>query len=526
MKDAAPDIAGAARTWLRQAFACAVVAFAWWRFSDNTVDNDLWGHVLYGQRMLARGGLETTESLSWTAAGLPWINHEVLAEVAMGLVHRFAGGAGLWGMMVVLASATVGWAWNTGAGQTNAQRVTALALLALCTNFIALGYAVRPQLFTYLFFVALLVALRRMLDGRTRAAWFIPPLLALWANTHGGFLAGWLTLLAAVTIETATPLLPIVARRFQPPPVTTRQLVLLATLVGGTLALLVNPWGWELVRWTLATLQLPRPAITEWQPMGFNVGTIPFYSTIALGVVAWTASRAPRRAWELAVWLLFAVMAVRHQRHAPLFGLASLVFLPVHFEDLRQRLAGSAHSLRRLFGRPAVAFITAFALLGAAAWSLAASLRPPRQQPFRIEVPRDTFPVAAIEHLRARQLTGRTITFFDWGQQVLWELPQNPVSFDGRLDTVYPTAVMDAHWRLYAGRDPGPALDLAQAEVALLPSASGGVTLLLHRGWHVAYVDPLATVLTRKPLTAARAPESALRGRVPFPDAPPVLAHR
>jgi len=35
---------------LKLSLVLATLSFAWLRFSDNTVDNDLWGHVLYGQR--------------------------------------------------------------------------------------------------------------------------------------------------------------------------------------------------------------------------------------------------------------------------------------------------------------------------------------------------------------------------------------------------------------------------------------------------------------------------------------------
>ncbi len=515
-----------ANPWLCRAFAFAVLAFAWWRMSENTADNDLWGHVLYGQRMLHRGGLETTETLSWTAAGQPWINHEVLAEIALGLAHRLGGGAGLWALMMVMAGITLGWAWHAGAGPDRGRKLTALALLALCTNFIALGYAVRPQLFTYLFFVALLVALRNFFAGRLAWGFAIPPLLLVWINTHGGFLAGWVILLVAVGAELVAPLLPALQRSLRNELSAARPLPLLALAFAGTLALLANPWGWKLVAWTFGTLQLPRPHIFEWQPMPFNAGSLPFYFTIALGMLAWGVSRQPRRLWEVVVWSLLAALAIKAQRHAPLFGLASLIFLPAHLQELLARVGPHAVSLRDLIRRPAVAIIAALGLFVGGVRCLQASMA--RAYPFSLEVPRTFFPVGAIEFMKAHRLTGNTITFFDWGQQVLWELPDNPVSFDGRLDTVYPVAVMDAHWRLYAGQDPGPALDLARAEVALLPTGGEAYPWLKRRGWKVAYCDALATVLTRQPRVDRPGFGSAedVMGAMRFPDTPPVLATR
>lgn len=529
ISSSAPPPPATPSRWLVRACVFAAVAFLWLRVSDNTVDNDLWGHVLYGQRMLQLRGLETTDALSWTAAGQPWINHEVLAEIALGLTHRLAGGTGLWLMMIGLAALTLGWAWREGGGTTRPQRAAALALLVLCGNFIALGYAVRPQLFTWLAFVALLVSLRRLFSGRT--AWGLAPplLLALWVNTHGGYLAGWLILLLAAATETLGTRLPSLRQALHCTALDVRPSVVLGVSIASTLALLLNPWGWHLVSWTLGTLQLPRPNITEWQPMGLTFASVPFYFTLGLGLAAWLVSRAPRRLWEMLTWALLAFMAARHQRHAPLFGLATVVFLPPHLLALAARLGPATRDLRATLVRPAVGAVLALGLLCGGGWCLRASVAAPREHPLRIEVPRDVFPVAAIDFIRAHRLTGNTLCFFDWGQQVLWELPDNPVSFDGRLDTVYPAAVMDAHWRLYAGQEPGPALDIARAKVALLPTSSPAVGWLLHRHWRIVYGDPLAAVLVNGPATALQpqlAAADAVSGRAPFPDAPPVLAQR
>ena len=150
-----------------------------------------------------------------------------------------------------------------------------------------------------------------------------------------------------------------------------------------------------------------------------------------------------------------------------------------------------------------------------------------------MEVEKNVYPVAAIEFMQARRLFGKTITFFDWGQQILWELPDNPVSFDSRYDTGYPPDVIAAHWDLYSGKALRPEVNWAEAEVALLPTASGGVYLLVQAGWRAVYRDPLATVLVPAhgryaALIAGRLPvlrgAEVLRGRQPFPDAPALLA--
>lgn len=519
---------------MRVAFGFAVAALAWLRFSENSADNDLWGHVLYGQRVLLLGGLEHTEALSWTAAGLPWINHEVWAEVFFGFVHRLAGGTGLWIAMLGLAAVTVIPAWRAGRGRDPAQRLTALGLLAISINAIALGYAVRPQLFTMLLMVLTLLALRALFAGRARWGWAIPVGFAAWANLHGGYFAGWVLLGGAFAAEAVVRTGPSAGKVLG---VTAAggpslgRLAAIATLATG--ALLLNPWGIDLVRWTWQTLLLPRPQIAEWHAPGLSGPAIGVYLLVLVSVLGRLGSRQPRRAWEAVTLALLAGMAVLQLRHAPLFALANLIFTPPHLADALQRLAPQTENLRAWLQRRIVALPLAGALVAAGVLALGASLAPPRLQPFTIEVPNDTYPVTAIAFMHEYGLTGRTLTFFDWGQMVLWELPHNPVSFDGRLDTVYPDAIRDAHWRFYAGEDPGSALALDAAAVALLPTAYGAIDRLRQAGWTLVYRDPLASVLVRDAaqypaLATLRRPvqlgPAATAGRARFPDQPSLLA--
>lgn len=516
-------------------FGSAVAGFAWLRFTENSADNDLWGHVLYGERAALLGGVERVDTLSWTAAGHPWINHEAWAERLLGLVHSAGGSTALWILMVAMAVVTVGWATLSGRGRETGQRWAALGLLGASVNFIAMGYAVRPQLFTMLALVALLFCLRRFLEGRLAWGCALPPIIAVWVNLHGGFLAGLVVLLIAAVSEILSHVFPDLTRVLHcaPPPWRPGWRRIAGFVLVAFLAVSLNPWGFDLLRWTIQSVRLPRPDITEWQPVGFSLASIPFWVVLIVSVAAWAVSRRPRRLWAAAVLAVLAAMAVLHRRHAPLFGLANLMFTPAHVFDAVDRFLERMPTLVKIARASAARVLLGLAGLGVFVGCLGSSVAAPRGHPFAIEVPRDTYPVAAIAFIRDNALTGNTITFFDWGQEVLWELPDNPVSFDGRLDTVYDEAVMDAHWDLFHGRRLQPALALDRARVALLPTESGGVDLLHHVGWATVYRDPLATVLVKsagefpalrgRRLPVLAGPE-ATAGREKFPDAPARLA--
>ena len=59
------------------------------------VDPDLWGHVKYGQEVIADGCLPETATHTYTAEGFRWINHENLSEIAVALVYEHLGVYGL-----------------------------------------------------------------------------------------------------------------------------------------------------------------------------------------------------------------------------------------------------------------------------------------------------------------------------------------------------------------------------------------------------------------------------------------------
>jgi hypothetical protein len=519
---------------LQGSFLLAVGSFGWLRFSDNTVDNDLWGHVLYGQRYWLHGQVRGTEMLSWTAAGHNIINHEYLAEIVMGWIHQLGGGPGLWLYMMGMALVTVLIAFRAGRGPRGIYTWAALALLAASTNFIALGFAVRPQLFTTLGIVLELVLLQRIVNGRFGWALLLPPLIALWGNMHGGVLAGVLLIYLLAGVESLRALWPHgLAGEPTPTRPTSRHLaVYWALALTVALALLLNPWGAGMVEWNVGAVLRPRPQIHEWHPLTLSARDAPFYIVSVISLLAWGFSRQPRKAWEGACLLFLAIMGLLHQRHAPLFGLANLMFSPPHLVDAARRIAPYCRSLISAFARPIVQVSAAIALAAAGLACVIASFVAPKERPFTMEVERDVYPVSAIEFMQANQLEGKTITFFDWGQENLWELPNNPVSFDGRFDTGYPQPVIAAHWDFYSGKALRPEVNWREADLALLPTGSGGVRLLLATGWRSVYLDPLATVLVRAGgrHTAFRAGEGprragteALRGRKPFPDSPAVL---
>lgn len=515
---------------LRAAFYFAVSAFVWLRVSDNTADNDLWGHVLYGQRMISLGHVEKVDPFSWTVPGISWINHEVLAEVVLGWAHRLAGGTGLWLLAMFAAIVTIALALRIGRDgkkETGLSLVQA-ALLAASANGIALGFSARPQLFTMLALVLMLSQMRAVDRGYRWPFVTLPLLVLIWINTHGGVLLGIILWFLAAAVTFSQQMLPHLSFGgffVQPERYAWRRFNLALLLCGA--ASLITPWGPRSIVWLFESIRYTRPEITEWRATPLDFPHAAFWLVALISVGAWIFSRRERRAWEAATLALLLVMAWRHQRHIPLFCLANLTLTPAHLLDLLSQIRSRVQGLVAAIQLSVVRITASLILLGAGGLAFAASVGSPKQNPWTIEVERAQFPCAALHFLESHPVEGNLLVFFDWGQQAMWSLPRNRVSFDGRLDTIYPRAVIDAHWKFYRGETPDPAiLDLNRADVALLPSTSAGVGLLTARGWTLVYTDPLASVLVREISTQRsivglklpiRAGLEAVQGREPFP---------
>jgi hypothetical protein len=499
---------------LKSVFCASVLALAFYQFSEDTADPDLWAHTLVGEHLLLTGHLQKVEPYSWTAPGTPWINHELVAEVALGGAHLLAGGTGILLLKVLVGFLTFGLALKMGAAELSwPRRAVAWAVGAIAVVEISYGFAARPQIFTALALSIELWLLRQIVRGKLRWALALPLLTALWVNTHGGVLAGLAVLVAAAAATSAQFLWarrPVVAARNSP--VSARPvLTLWICCPFCAAALLLNPYGWELIRWTISGVVWlhHRTELEEWHPTTPSWNHAALFVLAALALVSFVLSRLRRAFWEPAVCAGLALFALRSVRHTPLFAIAALAFVPPHLADVIARFRDRFAGLEELFRRRGVQFAASGLLAAAALGAGVGAFTLHKDHPLTMEVPRSQYPLSAMAFMRAHELRGNLLVFFDWGELCLWALPDCAVSLDGRWETCYPRALIPEHWKFYRGEEVDPEiLDIGKADLALLPANLAGTLALSHReGWQVAYYDDLAVVLVRQ---ARRFPKLAL----------------
>ncbi len=479
--------------------------------SDNEADNDLWVHLFLGRRILNEGAIPRYDDLSFTAAGAPWVDHEWLAQVVFAVIYDSTGGAGLWVFKLVTGFLTAALIWQTMRRQgdgTSSSVPVQVFVLVLVLAALSRGFSMRPQIFTYLFVAAMLAWLdgrggsHGANRGRAEAA-LVAVWLCAWSNLHGGFVVG-IGILGLWAV--APPWSDLASPRGRGD--RARQLLLPAV---GIAAACLNPYGPALFTYIAGELTVPHP-LTEWQPVRFGDPTQwPFWAILAATAVTVPYARLLRESpWRAALVAITAILALRSQRHVPLFAICAAAPLADQLGAAiaRSRLPALSAAARTIIA--SAVLLMAIAQLALAANRLAADRA--------VVYVADDYPVGAVRYLRDREISGRLALPLDWGAYALWHLaPRIAVSMDGRFATVYSPPVVDENFDFF-GRGDDRLIAAHNPDYVLAVTATANVVApaLDRHGYHLVYSDPVASLYSRTAGTPSVA-ATAASGRIPFP---------
>jgi hypothetical protein len=441
---------------------------------STKADPDLFGHLRFGLDLLRSGHLSSTDPYSFTA-DMPWTNHEWLSEIAMALACSVGGAGGLIVLKDLVTVATIAvilravsdssplWRWPGGL----------LAVLGM----MPISLTMRPQIWTLLF----LTVTCAILTGPWKRRWGLPLIFLAWANMHGGWLVGIGVLAAWSGVE-------LFESDSDRPPLPVVVLVPIACL----LVTLVNPYGWHLWEFLANTVRLTREDISEWQPLWrASAGSIIHWLAgfVWAGLAVRYAERKSLKA--IAATAVLAYASMRVLRLVPLF-LPAAVILLVPF--VRRREAGEHHVWSH--AKTLIDLTCAGVGLAIVAWPLS---------PGCIHMRGPWVPDAnATRAISAAHLSGRMVTFFDWGEYAIWHFgPDLRVSIDGRRETVYSQRVLDQQLKVAYGDPVALAqLQAASPEYAWLPQGHTGRAKpwFASHGYRIDIDTPLSFVAVRKDL--------------------------
>jgi hypothetical protein len=497
-----------AARWIGWAWALLAVTSALYFLSNHEADNDLWMHVFTGRLILATASVPQADTWSYTASGQPWVDHEWLTQAAFAALFERFGSGGLWVAKLAIGAAALWLVWRLITRCSAVAWVRGVTLV-ITAAAVGRGYAVRPQIVTYLGVAALLTLLDRLARAGQR-----PPAtalvvgiviaFALWANAHGGFLVG-IAMLALFAIG------PGADRGAATIGAGLRIAMLIAAVVGACL----TPYGPALFAYLRHELVTPHP-ITEWQPLQLAAEHLPALAMLlALTVTAPWTRLLRRRPWWALVLAGTAALALRQQRQAPIFALCAAAPLADQVDALR--VWAAARTPHRLSA--AAIRIVAVGVVGVSLVQLAGVALQLRRSGLGLEYLADEYPVGAFAFLRQRGIHGNLAVPLDWGGYALWYgSPALKVSLDGRFATVYPARVVDDSFAFFGGAtgDAGTALLERYDTTLVLAPRDHHLAVERRSDWHALYRDEVAELFAR---SAAAEPVTtdAPRGWRAFP---------
>jgi hypothetical protein len=467
-------------------------------------DGDAATHVATGRWILAHHAVPRVDPFAAPGAAGEWFAHEWLAAVGMAVVHDALGWPGIaWIAALLIATAHVllyRHLIRRGDDALVALVAVEIAALAASAHWLA-----RPHLVTALLLVIWTMLLEDVVAGRRGAAWLaaLPPLAALWANLHGGFLVGLAVLIfyiGGLAVATRRGDGATRARRLLPR-------VALAALVSAA-ATLANPRGWHLHAHLIGFFLHRGPALahtSEFEPANFGdragLALLALFvataAAVALGLVARSAGPPPFHPATLVACAATGLMAVRTIRDveiAAVFGALLISGGLSRWLAARARpgSSGPLDALRRHeAGAGGGLFACALALTGVLAVT----------GPFpSTGFDPAHFPVAAVERLRQSGVVpdGPVLVPDFWGGYVTLNWPGAVAYVDGRWD-MRGDAAFERYATIMAARPSWDRL-LSDAGIrwALLPpDVPLAAALGSDRGWRLVSADPSALAFRR-----------------------------
>jgi len=474
-------------------------------------------HIRNGQNMLLTHAITRTDSFSSTMNGKTWYAWEWLYDVIFAVIHHALGLNGVVFYSAAIIAATFVLTLYLGLRRGGNLPIT-LFLLILALASSAVHFLARPHLLSWL----LTVVWFELLDSaahatvgeqRKRLLW-LPPVMLLWVNVHGGFVLGFVLLtvyLVGGAIEYGSD-----RERRNEIAAWLKRLSGVSALV--VAASFINPYTYELhlhvYRYLTDRFLMNR--ISEFLSPDFHGAAQQCFAVLVLITIGAVATARRRLRTTHVLVLLVAVYGGFYAtRSLPTSALLiTLIIAPVVSEsvaglrengDAADWLRGLASWTHSFGGRMEAVekgfyghlWLVLVFVLGV--WACAHQGRIGSTQFINAYFDDKRFPVEAAETIAQRGIQGPIFSLDYWGGYLIYRLyPGTQVVADDRHD-LYGDAFLKDYLKAVLVQ-PGwdEALDKLKADWVLVPADSPLANILrLKAGWESVYEDKTAVLLKR-----------------------------
>lgn len=448
-------------------------------------DSDIFWQIEVGRWIIDHRAVPVADVYSFTMKDAPWISSSWLAQVLYAATYAKFG----WTGPVVLSSAAIAIAFAIFTGflakYIDAARAVILAMIALALSMPHL--LARPHVLALPLMAGWFAGLLTAADRKAAPSYGLLPLIALWANIHGGFVFG-LALIAPAAV--------IAVWEANARDRTSLALRWIAFAVIVLLATFCTPYGWNTLLAARNILDLGEvlTILSEWQPANFSRFGI--FEACLLGMMFVALYRRVTLSWPRILLLLGLIhLALTHVRSIEAFALLIPIAL---VKPLAQEIKPSVTS-RAMPSMPrAVVAAAALVAVITGTW-LFALYRP-------FAVISSQVPEKALAALKERK-SQRILNGYEFGGYMI---AQGVAPFiDGRAELYGEKFVMDHH-RAVSLQDVDilfRLLDEYKIDAALFNPTTPAAQLLDGlSGWQKIYADESSAAYVRTAVGAKQTP--------------------
>lgn len=388
----------------------------------NNYDFDLWARLIAGMGVIEGHQVIKTDFLSYTPTHT-WWDHEWGSGVIFYLVLKYLGPYSLvilqalftFGIFLTVAK-IVKLKYNV---MPYCLFIYIFAIMALNQNF---SSPVRCHMFSFLLFTLFIYILELARKGKCKFLILIPLITIFWNNVHGGVVSG-LGLLAMYAFGEF-----LNKKNW-------KQYVY--TLIPSVIFLVINPYGFEYIKFLFSATTMERPDISEWwgifskyqmnRQIMFKIFMLSIIGTEVYTVVkniknsnfAKWYSEQDKVKWIVLVVTLY--LAISHVKMIPFFVISACCYCYDDIYNLGKKLNIPAFTEKIIYIMVIIMSI----------FSLAS-------KEYTVPLNYAAYPVREVEFIKINNLKGNILSNFGLGSYISYKLyPNNLIYMDGRYEEVY-----------------------------------------------------------------------------------------
>ena len=388
----------------------------------NRFDFDLWARLIAGMGVIEGHQVLKTDILSYTPTHT-WWDHEYGSGVVFYIFLKYFGAYSLILLQTVICFLIFFFVTKIinirGQKEPYNFLFWLFPIIALAENF---GSPIRCHLFSFLLFTIFLYILEHVRRGNTKLIYILPVLTVIWNNLHGGVVAG-LGLIAMFGIGEIIEKKPF-------------KHYITAGIISFA-ALIINPWGWEYIKFLLMANFMPRPDVAEWWGIFSKhqlLNQIPFKIMLSLFLILeslvltkyYRVSEGLNNRWKyfdktkLILLIVTLYLSIAHVKMIPFFV---ITFCAYCYEDFKEYIEIKLPKN--------IINLTTYIMFAVCIFALSVKT-------YELPAGDYTYPIREVEFLKINNIKGNILANFGFGSYISYKLyPHNKIFMDGRYEEVY-----------------------------------------------------------------------------------------